>query len=130
MMITTLTLSMGVLWAVLVWLSAWSTSWSTIIGNIEKKWISYCSFLLHFFFVFSLFTVPYTFMWTFELCTGKMNPLIFTFRVTNSWAMCFLKKRLQYFDLIQKIIIKFNNNREAKIRCPNYKVTSSGIMNR
>ena len=25
------------------------------------------------------------------------------------------KKRLQYFDSIQKIIIKFNNNREQKL---------------
>ena len=51
-MITTLTLPKGVLRTVLVSLLAWPTSWSTIIGNIEKKWVSYCSFLLHFFFCF------------------------------------------------------------------------------
>ena len=31
-----------------------------------------------FFLFFALFTVPYTFRWTFEFCTGKINPLIFT----------------------------------------------------
>ena len=34
--------------------------------------------LLYFFVFFALFIVPYSFRWTFEFCTGKMYPVMFT----------------------------------------------------
>ena len=50
--------------------------------------------LLQLFVFFALFTGPYTFRWTFEFCTGKMNSLVFTVFIIATYHFVILSIHL------------------------------------